>query len=1069
MKFAALILMVVLSKVALAAPATLTQSVTYKGETVTMQLSKENLRGANFELLSQNASGGYDTVTPVDERSYLGTIDEYPGAVSCGILLDNGTFKGAVYFDRGVTWFTLGDSVVETRALSYGSFSDFTYPTAPTVSAGQAGSTTYGFELGVDADHNHYTNAGNSVATALESIEYSVCVIRAIYMRDVLLRPYLGRVIIRASAAQDPYTDISDLAYLNAVGTEWNTNQTSTNPDLVAGVSPTNIAGGRAWVGVVGETSRHSINQSQSNGDFDLVLRHEIGHNWDSDHYVGDNPEGTGIMGGNQPGRFSGCEVYRVLNHRNSQISHLDDEGTFTAVELPPYASIDAGEFTQTVTSSLTFDVLANDHDANGQALSLLSFDSASAQGGSVTQVGQNLVYVAHSAFIGTDYFSYKITDTVGRTATGVVLIEVLHNRPLRMHLALDETVGTSATDASKFANTATLSGTHFGTASVAGKHGGAVNFDGTNDHLTVTNVQLQSNTVTITAWVKQNAIQNDTAGIIMDRSASATGLNVGSNSELRYHWNGTQWWWDSGLTPPAETWTFVALVIEPNKATMYMDAGSGFQSAINHADHAPATFGTTYVGRDLWGSLRHFRGAIDDARIYNYALSQAELQNVADENIADGVGAESPKPFSGATDVWSTTLRWNSMATATSHHVYLGTSQAAITDATQASPEYQGVVTDPSFVASLSSQSQYYWRVDTVTPSSTLKGATWSFTTATMRPRRNAIMLNFGHSQQEALAGGSAIGPQSHNSSYWNEGAGASGSLTALIDNFGLPTTANVSWASSYTWANNDGTDDEQHKLAVGYLDDSERFNGNGKGVQVTLSNIPFASYRVYGLFAADENVSDSSTIGNFDVNGIWALGGDASTTAAAWPSIDTNHMNNGSYWTQIVPGVTQGNYWVVETSGATCSITGEARGVSSRGTLTGIIIEDITDGDTDSMPDAWELYYFDDIALSLPSGDYDGDGFTNFEEYAAATDPTEQESFPSISSITTNVAAMNIIISNTSPRRAYTLYESEDLDTWTPVLGHGAVLGTNGQLMFNMPTPTKRSFYSIMVEPTQ
>ena len=886
---------------ALAAPATLTQSVTYNGETITMQLTRENLRGSNFELLSQNASGGYDTVTPVDERSYIGTVDEYPGAVSCGILLDNGTFKGAVYFDRGVTWFTQGTSVVGTRALNYGTFSAFQSPTAPTVGAGQAGSTTYGFELGIDADHNYYTTAGSSVATALEGIEYSVCVVRAIYMRDVLLRPYLGRVIIRATLAHDPYTGLSQGGYLDAVRTEWNTNQTSTNPDLAAGVSPTKIGGGLAWVGVVDTSSGYSVNQSGGNGNFDVVFRHEMGHNWDCGHFVGGSPEGAGLMGGNQPGRFSGCEAYRVLNHRNAKISSLDNEGTFTAVELPPYASMDAGEFTQTVTSSLTLDVLANDHDANGQTLSLVSFDSTSANGGTVTQQGQNLVYTAQGTFIGTDYFTYKITDTAGKTATGVAIIEVLPNDPLRMYLALDETTGTAATDASVFANSATLSGTDFATASVAGQHGTAVNLDGTDDHVTVSNVQLNSNTVTITAWVKQNASQNGWAGIVMDRSSSASGLNVGNSSELRYHWNNGQWSWNSGLTPPADTWTFVALVVEPNKATMYMNTGSGFQSAVNNASHSPATFGTTYIGQDPSSASRHFSGAIDDARIYNYAMSQAELQN-----IADGGGAESPNPFSGATDVSSSILRWSAGATATSHHVYLGTSQAAVANATQASPEYQGTATAPLFVASLSNQTQYYWRVDTVTSSSTLTGPVWSFTTGTIPPPGNAIMVNFGQGSGEAFAGGSLIGPNTSNSSYWNSGTGASGSLTGLIDSGGSSTAANVTWSSSNTWSNSDGTADDEHKLSVGYLDDGDGSNGDGKGVLVTISNIPFASYRVYGLFATDQNGSGSSGTVNFNVNGTWALGGNASTTAAAWGSINANNTNNGSYWTQIVPGTT-------------------------------------------------------------------------------------------------------------------------------------------------------------------
>ena len=65
------------SAAALAAPATLTQSVTYNGsETITMRLTKENLRGDYFELLVQNSSGTYDVVTPVEERSYNALCNE---------------------------------------------------------------------------------------------------------------------------------------------------------------------------------------------------------------------------------------------------------------------------------------------------------------------------------------------------------------------------------------------------------------------------------------------------------------------------------------------------------------------------------------------------------------------------------------------------------------------------------------------------------------------------------------------------------------------------------------------------------------------------------------------------------------------------------------------------------------------------------------------------------------------------------------------------------------------------------------------------------------------------------
>ncbi len=421
-------LLIGLGHAALAAPATLVQSVTYNSETITMRLTKATLRGANFELWAQNASGGYDVIVPVEERSYMGTVDEYPGAVSCGILLDSGEFRGAVYFDRGETWFTQGTGVFGSRALNYDTFSNFQIPTAPSVGAGQAGSTMIAFDVGIDADYDNYSVRGSgNISNTFEFLELGLSLTRAIYMRDTLLRPYLGRVIVRTSQSHDPANGLTGGTYLNAVRAEWNTNHTDADRDVVAGVTTWNVGGGLSFIGVIGTTSAYSVNDSYASGGFSVTWRHELGHNWGCSHYVGGSPEGTGLMGGNAPGRFSSCEVYVVLSHRDSKpVGILDDEGTYTATELPPYASMDIGEFTQTVTSSTTFDVLANDHDANGQAISLYSYYGASVRGGTVAQQGQNLVYTAPSGYAGTDHFLYTISDTSGKTATGVAVIDVM-------------------------------------------------------------------------------------------------------------------------------------------------------------------------------------------------------------------------------------------------------------------------------------------------------------------------------------------------------------------------------------------------------------------------------------------------------------------------------------------------------------------------------------------------------------------------------------------------------------------------------------------------------------------
>jgi hypothetical protein len=205
-------------------------------------------------------------------------------------------------------------------------------------------------------------------------------------------------------------------------------------------------------------------------------------------------------------------------------------------------------------------------------------------------------------------------------------------NQACRVHLKLDETTGQTAVDSSGFGNHGLLQGTSFSSGSVAGYDGTALNLDGLDDSVKVPVTGVHSNAVTITAWVRCNTAPVPWSGIVFNRTPNANGLNIGNGSELRYHWNNSMFSWISGLSLPTGTWTFVALVIAPDKGTIYMDAGAGLQSATNTAAHKSELLDHGFfIGYDPAGSTRRFRGMVDDVRIFNASLTEAQVAAVRD------------------------------------------------------------------------------------------------------------------------------------------------------------------------------------------------------------------------------------------------------------------------------------------------------------------------------------------------------------------------------------------------------------------------------------------------------
>ncbi|MFN5370978.1 MAG: LamG-like jellyroll fold domain-containing protein [Bacteroidia bacterium] len=138
--------------------------------------------------------------------------------------------------------------------------------------------------------------------------------------------------------------------------------------------------------------------------------------------------------------------------------------------------------------------------------------------------------------------------------------------------------------------------------------------------------LQLNSNAVTFSAWIKPGSDQPNWAGLLFFRGGSTTcGLNFnGTTNKLGYHWDGGFWGWNGGPVVPVNQWAHVALVVTPSSATIYLN-GIGYTNTGNHPAEAFDT--PLRIGNDPNSAGRTFKGLIDEVCIYNRSLSQTEIR----------------------------------------------------------------------------------------------------------------------------------------------------------------------------------------------------------------------------------------------------------------------------------------------------------------------------------------------------------------------------------------------------------------------------------------------------------
>ncbi len=127
-------------------------------------------------------------------------------------------------------------------------------------------------------------------------------------------------------------------------------------------------------------------------------------------------------------------------------------------------------------------------------------------------------------------------------------------------------------------------------------------------------------------------------------------------------------------------------------------------------------------------------------------------------------------------------------------------------------------------------------------------------------------------------------------------------------------------------------------------------------------------------------------------------------------------------------------------------------------------------TDADNDGMADVWEALYMTQKgsipALSTSKDDadedYDGDGYTNMEEFLAGTDPQDAGSHPQFY-VTTNVDGKMLICAFAPYDRTVEIQKSADAQSWETI---AVFAGSDGWIEMPYDYPVAGEFYRALIK---
>jgi glucose/arabinose dehydrogenase len=231
----------------------------------------------------------------------------------------------------------------------------------------------------------------------------------------------------------------------------------------------------------------------------------------------------------------------------------------------------------------------------------------------------------------GTHKISARARDTANQTTTSPeVSVTVSNSGPppptgLVLAYGFEETSGTTANDSSAAKNNGTINGP---VSSAGGKFGRALSFDGSNDRVDVPDAASLDLTtgMTLEAWVKPTTNVGWRTVLMKERGTDLLYALYASNGSKPRTENFTSVENTAAGTAalPLNAWSHLAATYDGTNLRFYVNGALVTTKATTGA--MPNTANPLRIGGNaVWGE--YFSGLIDEVRVYNRALTEAELK----------------------------------------------------------------------------------------------------------------------------------------------------------------------------------------------------------------------------------------------------------------------------------------------------------------------------------------------------------------------------------------------------------------------------------------------------------